>query len=199
MTTSEEITQIEWQMFQEVTNKGGRAGCQDDYETFYIMRTSQLDMWSETLRESYADDLAEAALAHRNLLSYKYAYMMERTAPEEFEKIREDLPVISEEKQSLIDRIVDRQMAQIRQLAAKYPKFILTARPIERSRDGQGDTSFETYLWGELKTYSERTLTIYLAFLDEDKGQHLIENIMTDTARQYGFDSLQAAEERLGL
>ena len=40
----EEIIKIEWQMFQNVDNLGGRADCQDDFETFliqvHICRTS---------------------------------------------------------------------------------------------------------------------------------------------------------------
>jgi hypothetical protein len=197
MVLTEKITEMEWQMFQEVQNEGGRAGCQDDYETFHIMRTSQLGMWSEALRESYAADLEEACEKKQNLLSYKYAYMMERTAPQAYAGIAKWLPPVSEEKQQLVDRIVASQMNQAFLLAKKYPKFILTARPLTREQDGQGDTSFETYLWGELKTYSEKTLHLYLQFLGEEKGQRLMENIMTDTARQYGYASLEEAEAKL--
>ena len=39
-TKIEEIIKIEWQMLQTVDNIGGRASCQDDDETFYIMRRS---------------------------------------------------------------------------------------------------------------------------------------------------------------
>ena len=38
----EAIIQLEWNMFQKVRNTGGRAGCQDDWETFYIMRKVSL-------------------------------------------------------------------------------------------------------------------------------------------------------------
>ena len=37
----EKILQLEWNMFQKVENIGGRASCQEDFETFYIMRRSQ--------------------------------------------------------------------------------------------------------------------------------------------------------------
>ena len=36
------IVQLEWEAFDKVDNLGGRAGCQNDGETFSIMRKSQL-------------------------------------------------------------------------------------------------------------------------------------------------------------
>ena len=44
-------------MFGKVQNRGGRAACQNDARTFFIMRTSQLAAWNEEMRQSYLDDL----------------------------------------------------------------------------------------------------------------------------------------------
>ena len=94
----EAIIQLEWNMFQKVRNTGGRAGCQDDWETFYIMRKSQFTSWKKELLLSYERDLLDGESSGRNLVMEKYAYMMESTVPEEYRRIEENLPKISEEK-----------------------------------------------------------------------------------------------------
>ena len=75
----EEIIKIEWQMFQNVDNLGGRADCQDDFETFYIMRRSQYDNWTEEMVRVYGDFAAKSLKEGRNLISEKYARMMAYT------------------------------------------------------------------------------------------------------------------------
>ena len=68
----ERIIKKEWNFFQQVENEGGRASCQEDPETFFIMRRSQFCAWPEELLNSYEADLTEAAAAGRNPLAEKY-------------------------------------------------------------------------------------------------------------------------------
>ena len=76
-----QIVAQEWAMFDEVQNNGGRAECQNNPREFEIMRSSQLKTWSEDVLKSYLHDLTSAAYSKRNLLTEKYAYMMESTYP----------------------------------------------------------------------------------------------------------------------
>ena len=43
-----QIISEEYKMFSEVSNIGGRASCQDDFDTFYIMRYAQHGRQNET-------------------------------------------------------------------------------------------------------------------------------------------------------
>ena len=99
------IVGIEWEMMDKVQNCGGRAHCQDDWETFRLMRTSQMRAWNQPMLDSYLDDLRSAQTEGRNLLCEKYAYMMERTNPAEYAALRGFLPVPSLEKEWLADWI----------------------------------------------------------------------------------------------
>ena len=53
------IISREWDFFDKVQNKGGRAGCQDDFETFNIMRKSQFLAWNEETLKNYLEVLVE--------------------------------------------------------------------------------------------------------------------------------------------
>ena len=86
------IIEREWDMFQNVENIGGKASCQQDYQTFEIMRYSQAMSWSEETLESYLKDLQKAQKNKRNLLTEKYARMMESTSPLEYAQIESLLP-----------------------------------------------------------------------------------------------------------
>ena len=192
----EQIVEMEWEMFQNVRNTGGRAACQDDFETFDVMRKSQFLIWDLPLLESYWQDLQEGKAQGRNLVMEKYAYMMESTAPKEYEAIATGLPKISEEKQAMVEQIVAIQVGWREEFAEKYPHLSVQARIIHTSEDTLYDISFETYLRGELKTYSMQTLVLYgrriVAFVQEQKN--MTEEIMRYTTAFYGYKTLEDAE-----
>ncbi len=193
------IVETEWRLFDQVQNIGGRASCQDDRTTFEIMRSSQLEAWSEQMRESYAQDLRLAQREGRNPLSEKYAYMMQRTDPAGFAAIRDRIPPRSAQKDVLIDAICAAHVAWLESLALRYPRLVGQGRAIRRQLDSLTVTSFETYLWGELATYSRQTLELYAAYVEKLRraGKNMNEMILKNTTDQYGFASLEEAERRL--
>lgn len=101
------LIRLEWEEFQNVHNKGSRAPCQDDRKTFWIMRSSLFAPWSEEMIDSWYDDLLTARAEGHELVAEKYAWMMERTAPEEFQQIKHLLKVPSGESLALIAEIID--------------------------------------------------------------------------------------------
>lgn len=190
-----ELLDMEWEMFTGVNNTSGRAACQDDKKTFIIMRTSQFLAWDEPTLMSYYDDVKRAAAAGRNLMTEKYARMMERTWPKEFGQLAGRLEPILEEKKQMVREILNRQMDLLKKLDAKYPKVVRRGRPLYSSEDTGQDTSTETYLYGELQTYSVATLQSYLRHIDDlqKEGRSLNEEILAITAGFYGFSSLEQA------
>ncbi len=188
----ESIIALEWEAFDKVDNEGGRADCQDDYETFYIMRKSQYLTWNEPLLESFLKDLKKAKETGWNLISEKYARMMESTCKEEYDKLKDRLPFISEEKKAVVEQIVAIQVGFMEAFAKEYPKMAENARVIHTSEDTFFRTSYETYLRGELLTYSDDTLKLYgqmiVALARENKN--LAKMIMENTAHMYGYTDL---------
>ena len=189
----------EWNFFQQVNNRGGRASCQDMPATFSVMRSSQFAIWTDEMLESYFDDLRVAFNEGRNPLSEKYGYMMESTHPAEYAEIADKLPAVSAHKAELVEAIVAIQLEWAEEMAAKYPAFMGHGRPLHTSEDGvSGGTSVETYSRGELKTYSERTLELMLAHFSaaRDEGRNLQEESDTVQVKGLGYESLDAAEAK---
>ena len=188
---------MEWEDFSNVNNEGGRADCQEDPETFARMRHAQFAPWPESLTDSYISDLAEAKEQGRNLPAEKYAWMMESTAPEAFSRIRYLLPEMSAAKADLVERIVRREVRWMAEYYEKYPHLAAGNRPLTTAEDRPDDTSFETYLRGELRTYSEWTLAEYQAFLEdlERQGKNLAFLTMEAMVREYGYKSLEDADK----
>ena len=117
----DKLIRLEWQNFDQVKNEGGRADCQDDWGTFSIMRTSQYLTWTEEMLQSYIQDFEEAMAKGWNLITEKYGRMMESTAPDRFDEIKDQFPYLAEEKKTIIDEIVKIQVAWMEEFAAEYP------------------------------------------------------------------------------
>lgn len=189
------IIEAEWQMFDKVQNEGGRAACQNDARTFAIMRYSQFAPLPRDVLESYRDDLEQAAQVGRNLLAEKYAYMMEYTDSATFDRtLRDHLPAVSAYKQALCARIANRLIRDEQQFAARYPALHAQGRPTEGAQ--ADDVSVHVYALGELKTYSERTLERYDAWLRAHPEENISVSVHRVMVQLYGYDSLESAEAR---
>ena len=194
-----ELVMLEWKAFDKVENEGGRADCQDDWNTFSLMRKSQYATWTVEMLKSYIHDFNRANERGWNLVTEKYGRMMESTAPLRYEEIRASLPEIPETKKEIIESIVAIQVQWMEAFAEKYPKAAGNARSIHTSEDTLFNTSYETYLRGELSTYSDETLDLYGRFIARlcIEGKNLAEMIMNNTALFYGYASLDDLEEKL--
>ena len=96
----DQLILLEWKAFDKVENEGGRADCQNNFLTFQVMRRSQYLTWTEELLSSFIQDFLEANERGWNLITEKYGRMMESTAPEEFESVRQTLlPMLENENQ----------------------------------------------------------------------------------------------------
>lgn len=192
----EMAAEIEWEMFSSVENRGGKASCQTRPGTFAVMRMSQLKSWSFEVLESYYKDLKNAKAVNRNLCTEKYAYMMEFTHPDEYRELECHLPHVSENTLAKIREIVRINLAWEKETERKYPKLRSHGRPLESKYDSPTSMSVETYLFCELKTYSEETIELLYQYTRKCQNENinLAENILANTMSMYGFYSLEEAE-----
>lgn len=197
-TIAADIVELEWEMFSAVQNRGGKAPCQEDRHTFNITRASQAEVWSEELLKSYHNDLVQAKSRQLNLMTEKYARMMESTFPEEYQAFAATLPAIDSGTLDLIEKIVEIHLQWKYELAAKYPRLNKRGRVISSKEDSKSDTSFETYLRGELRTYSPETVEHYynMSVKYREQGENLEEIYLGNVFKRYGFDSLDQAEKQ---
>jgi hypothetical protein len=195
----EAIIKQEWQWFDQVNNIGGRASCQDDGQTFYIMRGSQLSAWSGEMLESYREDIVRAKQQGVNLVEVKYGYMMASTDPEAYARIADRLPARGGKKKAMVEAICLIHVQWLQALSQKYPGLTGRGRLVCTGEDRPGITSFETYLRGELGTYSLKTLQYYKSYIDwlVAQGKNLNAMILTNEIQMVGFSSLEEAENRV--
>lgn len=192
----DEVIQREWDFFQDVHHIDGRASCQDDFDTFNKQRSAQFKVFTDELLKSYLNDLREYKKIGRNPIMEKYAYMMETSDPEYFSTIQKDLPPITLPQRQIIDTICQIQVDMREQFNQKYPHLASLSRTTHTQDDQKEDTSFETYLRGELMTYSPHTLYLYGQMIIQmlEEHQNITMLIMQNTVKEYGYQSLEDAE-----
>ena len=197
----EQVAELEFEAFDKVKNVGGRASCQNDWATFSVMRKSQYLTWNRTMLQQYLYDFHTEYHKGHNLIEEKYGRMMESTAPEEYEQIKEHFPVITPEKKAIIEQIVQLQVAWMEEFAAKYPHLAENARSIRSTEDSLYNTSYETYLRGEISTYSDKMLELYGRYVVEyaKANKNLAFAIMENSVHLYGYSDLDAAERFLEI
>jgi len=190
------IVRSEFEAFDEVENEGGRASCQDDFFTFDIMRKSQYLTWTDEMLIQLIYDFEFEERKGHNLITEKYGRMMESTAPIRYAEIKDNFPEISEEKKQVIESIVGIQVGWMEAFAAEYPRLAGKARSIHTYEDNPYNTSYETYLRGEISTYSDKMLQLYGGFIAgyAKTGKNLAYDIMTNTVHLYGYSDLDSAK-----
>ena len=193
----DKIIRLEFSAFDKVENVGGRADCQNDWPTFYVMRKSQYLTWNRIMLIQYAYDFQRELRKGHNLITEKYGRMMESTAPEEYNRIKQHFPYISPEKQAIIQQIVALQVSWMEEFSANYPNLAANARSIHTAEDNLHNTSYETYLRGEISTYSDKMLELYGRYIVTyaQSNENLAYKIMQNSAKMYGYNSLEAAEQ----
>ena len=190
----EEILKKEWAYFSKLNNIGGRADCQDNREDFIIMRKSQWETFNEETLLSYLDDLN----SKNNPLFQKYGQMMKYNSPQEYEKVKDILENPSKNKITLIEKIMSIYMEWEKEFFKKYPIFSSMGRPLYSTEDDNIETSIETYLRGELLSYSEKTLQLYYDYVKNCKieNKNLAEKNLENIVKHKGYKSLEEAEKR---
>lgn len=183
----ERIIELEWDFFQEVENIGGRASCQDDYATFHIMRASQFESWKSEVLSSYLEDLLVYKENRMNPIYLKYGYMMASNDPKNYQKIKNTLPTISIDKQNIVEEIIKIQLRWKEQFNKEYPTLVESSRVLYSYQDTKEETSFETYLRGELYTYLDTTLYLYGKMIIEyvQTNKNITTMITQNTAKHY--------------
>lgn len=199
--TVERIARLEFGTFDSVQSLGGRAACQDDWETFSIMRHSQYRPWPEELLSAWTDYFAQEAEKGHNLITEKYARMMETTDPALYAAFAAQLPELSEEFIQLREAIIAIQIPWMERFAEQYPHLAARARTIHTADDSPVETSYETYLRGELSVYPFEILYGYGRWivLLYEAGKNLSEMILTETVHAYGYATLEEAEKKGGV
>jgi hypothetical protein len=164
------IIAVELEMFQNVKSRG-YAACQELPKTFRMMRWMAHSVLSDETLASYLDDLEQAGDAGRNLMTEKYARMESLIPP-----LKQDPEIVG-----IIDEIVRIEESWMREFSQEYPEIVKS-----------GAAGFGDYLRGELETYSDRTLRLYLrdAETARQEGSNHARKSYENLFKKLGYESL---------
>lgn len=192
----EQIIYLEWKMMISITAIDDPEGCREDPTTFQIMRKSQHLAWGEETLFSLLADLQLAESQQVNMVAERYAHMMKVTHPSEYGQVKNDLRPVTTEADQLVEKIMGIFSVWNAELDRRYPNIRSLGRPTTENGTW---TSVDTYLRGELLTYSVKTLSLCLRDIYQAQAQsiNLSEMTLLNMARFYGFNSLEDMEKRL--
>jgi len=175
------IIEMELEMFLAVP-ADGIYSCQQNPEGFRLHRRAQFSIWSEDTLQSYHDDLEQAGKDGLNLMTVKYARMEGLIAGVNFNP--------------QIEKIMAIQIQWQQDMIERYPHLMAGARHLTGSDDATADTSFETYLRGELETYSDHTLKLLLKDMRGylKMGVNGSERIYEHLVKASGYSSIEEAD-----
>jgi len=178
----QQIVESELRMFLTVP-ADGEYSCRQQPESFRLHRRVQFTIWSDDTLSSYLNDLEQAEKEKRNLMTMKYARMDNLIPRENFDP--------------LIDAIADIQYQWQKEMFSAYPHLMAGARPLSGGDDSELKTSFETYLKGELETYSNNTLSLLHRDIRKlvEKGMNGSKAVYDCLVREMGYNSLEEVEE----
>ncbi|MFO8100916.1 MAG: DUF4125 family protein [Dehalococcoidia bacterium] len=165
------IVELELDMFERVRTAEPSL-CQEKPRTFKSMRAMTHSALSSETLQSYLDDLQQANMDGKNLLTLKYARMEDKMPPLK--------------NNTLIGDIVKIEERWMQELALRYPRVI------------KGEAGFGNYLASELETYSDKTLELYFRDVSEaqNQGRNLAEERYNWLFERIGYGSLAEASAR---
>lgn len=176
------IVEIELEMFLSVPADGDYS-CRRHPDSFRLHRKAQFSIWSQDTLQSYLNDLQRAAKEGLNLMTIKYARM--------------DELIPRENNNPLIEEIAAIQYRWQREMFDQYPELMAGARPLSKDEDSAFRTSFETYLKGELETFSDATLSLLYrdmnSFVQSDVNGS--ERVYEFLVKELGYGSIEEAAQ----
>ena len=144
-------------------------------------------------------DREHCLIVYRDNASKSTVYYRFASAEKEYEIIKDYLPEISPEKEELVQKIVEIYLHWEEEIIQKYPKVTAKGRPLHSEFDTPNHTSIETYLKGELSSYSVKTLKLYYEYIQScvTNNVNLAENNLENIVLEKGYKTIDEAEKSL--